>query len=68
MPEPSALRQSLEALRHQLNGLAGLDAAGIEALEVRLLGRKQALTELLRQLPLPEEKRIGAEANRPKLN
>lgn len=71
MPDPSALRQSLEALRHQLNDLAGLDATGVEALEVRLLGRKQgALTELLRQLPglPPEEKRsIGAEANRLKL-
>jgi phenylalanyl-tRNA synthetase alpha chain len=54
-----------------LNDLAGLDATGVEALEVRLLGRKQgALTELLRQLPglPPEEKRsIGAEANRLKL-
>ena len=71
MPDTPALRQSLEALRSQVIGLADLDVAGVEALEVRLLGRKQgALTELLRQLPTlpPEDRRtIGAEANRLKL-
>jgi len=71
MPDTPALRQSLEELRSQVIGLGDLDAAGVEALEVRLLGRKQgALTDLLRQLPSlpPEDRRtIGAEANRLKL-
>ncbi len=68
MTTAADLHAQLEALRAEAGALAALDAAGLEAAEIRLLGRKQgALTELLKQLPaLPaEEKRaIGGAANR----
>jgi phenylalanyl-tRNA synthetase alpha chain len=61
------LSSRLAELKAELPGLATLDARGLEAAEVRLLGRKQgAITEIMKQLPglAPEEKRaIGGEAN-----
>ena len=67
MTDSTELRQTLAALRRELAQVPGLDARGLEAAQVRLLGRKQgALTEILKRLPglSPEEKRaIGAEAN-----
>jgi phenylalanyl-tRNA synthetase alpha chain len=68
MTTSAELQTQLDALRSEVPGIARLDAAGLEAAEIRLLGRKQgALTDLLKQLPaLPaEEKRaIGGAANR----
>ena len=68
MPSPSPLEARLEALRAELAGVPQLDAAALEAAEIRVLGRKQgALTELLKELPSlsPDEKRaVGAAANR----
>ena len=62
-----ALMQQLDALRQERAGLATLDLRGLEAAEVRLLGRKQgALTEILKQLPAlaaDQKRAIGAAAN-----
>ncbi len=68
MPDTTSLQSRLEALRADLARVPALDAAALEAEEIRILGRKQgALTEILKELPglPPEEKRaIGAAANR----
>jgi phenylalanyl-tRNA synthetase alpha chain len=68
MTTSADLQGQLEALRAEIPGLASLDASGLEAAEIRLLGRKQgALTDLLKQLPAlsNEEKRaIGGAANK----
>jgi phenylalanyl-tRNA synthetase alpha chain len=68
MPDITSLQARLDALRADLARVPALDAAALEAEEIRILGRKQgALTEILKELPglPPEEKRaIGAAANR----
>ena len=68
MSDPSPLQTRLDALRAELGGVPRLDAAALNALEVRILGRKHGvLTDILKELPAlpPEEKRsIGAAANR----
>jgi phenylalanyl-tRNA synthetase alpha chain len=68
MSDPSPLQTRLDALRAELGGVPRLDAAALDALEVRILGRKHGvLTDILKELPAlpPEEKRsIGAAANR----
>jgi phenylalanyl-tRNA synthetase alpha chain len=67
MAESTELRQALAALRAELATITGLDAHALEAVEVRLLGRKQgALTEIMKRLPAlsAEDKRaVGGEAN-----
>jgi len=67
MTDSPDLRQLMAALRAELAGIPRLEAAALDAAEVRLLGRKQgALTEILKQLPAlsPDDKRaIGGEAN-----
>jgi len=64
----TSLTSRLAQLKAELPALATLDSRGLEAAEVRLLGRKQgALTEILKQLPglAPADKRaVGGEANR----
>ncbi len=64
--------QHLEEIR--LKALGELDGAGdvkeLEAWRIRYLGKKSRLNDILRglsQLPLEERKRVGAEANRLKV-
>jgi phenylalanyl-tRNA synthetase alpha chain len=68
MSDPETLQTRLDPLRAELAGVSRLDLPELEALEIRILGRKQgALTEILKELPTlpPEQKRaIGATANR----
>ncbi|MFN8650297.1 MAG: phenylalanine--tRNA ligase subunit alpha [Gemmatimonadales bacterium] len=68
MPDTTSLQEKLDALRADMARVPALDAAQLEAEEIRVLGRKQgALTEILKGLPglSPEEKRaVGAAANR----
>ncbi|HWA58150.1 MAG TPA: phenylalanine--tRNA ligase subunit alpha [Gemmatimonadales bacterium] len=68
MPDTTSLPERLEALRAELARVPALDAAALDAEEIRVLGRKQgALTEILKGLPAlsAEEKRaLGAAANR----
>jgi phenylalanyl-tRNA synthetase alpha chain len=68
MTTSADLHAQLDALRAELPGLATLDAAGLEAAEIRLLGRKQgALTEVLKQLPAlgaDDKRAIGGAANK----
>ena len=58
----------LDSLLPRLHAVAGLDAPGLEAERIAVLGRKQgALTaamKLLATLPIEERKRFGAEVNR----
>ncbi|HEY9519894.1 MAG TPA: phenylalanine--tRNA ligase subunit alpha [Gemmatimonadales bacterium] len=60
----------LDTLLARLNAVAALDAPGLEAERIAVLGRKQgALTaamKLLATLPIDERKRFGAEVNRVK--
>ena len=67
MPDPSTPHDRLDALRAELSSVPRLHERELEALEIRLLGRKQgALTEILKELPglPPDQKRaIGAAAN-----
>ena len=60
----------LDTLLARLNAVATLDAPGLEAERIAVLGRKQgALTaamKLLATLPIDERKRFGAEVNRVK--
>jgi len=65
------MREALEAIRLDVQArLASIeDEAGLEALQVSVLGRSGALTEILRTMgKLPKEERaiIGQEANRVK--
>ncbi len=68
MADSDELRGRLAALETELVHIPSLDPRGLEAAEVRLLGRKQgALTEILKLLPgLPPDQRrtVGGEANR----
>jgi phenylalanyl-tRNA synthetase alpha chain len=58
---------TLDQLEARLGGVAGLDAAALEAESIAVLGRKQGvLTALLRQLPalpLEERRRVGPLVN-----
>ena len=60
----------LDTLLPRLSAVAQLDAPGLEAERIAVLGRKQgALTaamKLLATLPIEERKRFGAEVNRVK--
>ena len=65
--QPTGYAQ-LDSLLPRLDAVAGLDAPGLEAERIAVLGRKQgALTaamKLLATLPIEERKRFGAEVNR----
>jgi phenylalanyl-tRNA synthetase alpha chain len=67
MPDSTTLQATLDALRAELAAIPRLAPRELDALEIRILGRKQgALTEMLKQLPglAPGEKRaIGGRAN-----
>jgi phenylalanyl-tRNA synthetase alpha chain len=67
MPDLATLQTTLAQLRAELVSVARQDPRELEALEIRVLGRKQgALTEVLKQLPglAPDARRaIGGAAN-----
>jgi len=67
MPDSTTLQATLDALRAELAAIPRLAPPELDALEIRILGRKQgALTEMLKQLPglAPGEKRaIGGRAH-----
>ena len=58
----------LDSLLPRLDAVAGLDASGLEAERIAILGRKQgavtAAMKTLASLPPEERKRFGAEVNR----